>query len=354
MLDTSKMFIGLVVLISICSFAAGTLKYVPPSQSKCRQCSARELQAGRSVRGGRKFFGDCCNTGPTCTCGTEGTAAVSSRNDDIDDLFRIMGGLDTGVNQYPWMAGLIRSDWNTRIWCGATLVAAEFVVTTAYCLRKDNFTNEALPLDPSLLTVVLGEHDTDSETETDIRKEVGVSKIIMNPTYNPRYSRNSRIGDIAVLKLDEAVDLEVYTPVCLPAYTDTWTDGQAGLVTGWGLDIESDSFTESPTLERVEVDIQTLATCDAAYTADGANPGSIGTGNVCAGLTGSRPCYYDVGGPLTTMEGNQHKLVGAVSGGICNLPPLGPVPSTFTDVAIYRRWLDDTFSVEGGATFCSN
>ena len=67
------------------------------------------------------------------------------------------------------------------------------------------------------------------------------------------------------------------------------------------------------------MDIQTLATCDAAYTADGANPGSIGTGNVCAGLPGSRPCYYDVGGPLTTMEGNQHKLVGAVSSGICQI-----------------------------------
>ena len=31
---------------------------------------------------------------------------------------------------------------------------------------------------------------------------------------------------LLVLKLDEAVDLEVYTPVCLPAYTDTWTDGK--------------------------------------------------------------------------------------------------------------------------------
>ena len=31
---------------------------------------------------------------------------------------------------------------------------------------------------------------------------------------------------IAVLKLDETVDLNVYTPICLPATTDTWEAGK--------------------------------------------------------------------------------------------------------------------------------
>ena len=31
---------------------------------------------------------------------------------------------------------------------------------------------------------------------------------------------------IAVLKLDETVDLNVYTPICLPAMTDTWAAGK--------------------------------------------------------------------------------------------------------------------------------
>jgi len=345
MLDTSKMFIGLVVLISICSFAAGTLKYVPPSQSKCRQCSARELQAGRSVRGGRTFFGNCCNTGPKCTCGTEGTAGRSSRNDDIDDPNRIIGGVETGVNQYPWMAGVIRSDrhpFSPLLTCGATLVAAEFVITAASCLTD----RSGVPILPSEVTVVLGEHDTASDTETNIRKVVGVSKIIINPINNP----SSYIGDIAVLKLDEAVDLEVYTPVCLPELTATWMDGQEALITGWGALRITPALLVTK-LREVAVNIQTQATCAATHTAGG-YPDFVRAGMVCAGETRKKACIYDEGGPLTTVDGTQHVLVGTLAGTF-NFCTWNGLPSVFTDSVTYRSWLDQTFSAEGGATFCS-
>jgi len=349
------MLISLSVLIAICSLASGTLRYVPPSQSQCRQCSARELQAGRSVRGGRTFFGNCCNTGPTCTCGKEGTATRSSRNDDIDNPNRIIGGEETGVNQYPWMAGVIRSDIQSApndFLCGGALVAAEFVVTAALCVHSSRG-----PLPPSEITVVLGEHDTASDTETDIRKEVSVSKIIMSPIYAS--SRFTPIGDIAVLKLDEAVDLEVYTPICLPELTATWMDGQEALVTGWGLrdlSVTQETVTQAQKLQRVAVNIQTQATCDVTFTAAGGSPDRIRQGMVCAGEASKEACFGDEGGPLSRVDGTQHVLVGTLSTSPCSVNPSIPapgLPSIFTDTVTYRRWLDETFSAEGGATFCS-
>jgi len=273
-------------------------------------------------------------------------AGYGYRNDDDGD--RIVGGVETGINEYPWMAGLVLTRESTQIRCGASLVASQFVVTAAHCVGPPILPAVLLPGE---IFVVLGEHDIDSTTETTLRKVVGVSKIIISPIWNP----SARIGDIAVLKLEEAVNLEVYTPICLPELTATWMDGQDGLVTGWGLDIQSGSFVEPTKLQEVDAPIQTQATCDAAFTAAG-GVGIIGTGMICAGITGSQPCFGDSGGPLTTMEGTQHVLVGTVSFGSCSTDPSapGPIPGVFTDVAIYRRWLDETFSGEGGATFCSN
>jgi len=275
-------------------------------------------------------------------------ASYGYRNKD-DQGDRIVGGVETGINEYPWMAGLVETRESTSFFCGAILVASQFVVTAAHCVGPPSSPAVLLPGE---VFVVLGEHDTASTTETNLRKVVGVSKVIVSPIWNPF----SQIGDLAVLKLEEAVDLEVYTPICLPAFTDTWMDGQNGLVTGWGAAIVSGNFVQPTKLQEVEAPIQTRDTCEAAFTAVGAPPGLVSTGMVCAGITGMQPCFGDSGGPLTTREENQHKLVGTVSFGICSNDPSqpGPVPGVFTDVAVYRRWLDETFSEEGGATFCNS
>ena len=75
-------------------------------------------------------------------------------------------------------------------------------------------------------------------------------------------------------------------------------------------------------LQEVDAPIQTQDTCSAAFAALGyySIPGfpPVAIGMVCAGITGMQPCFGDSGGPLTTREENQHKLVGTVSFGICS------------------------------------
>ena len=56
---------------------------------------------------------------------------------------------------------------------------------------------------------------------------VRIADIITHPQYNTRTSQN----DIALLKLAESVDLNIYSPACLPAQGTDFT-GQKGWVYG--------------------------------------------------------------------------------------------------------------------------
>ena len=73
-----------------------------------------------------------------------------------------------------------------------------------------------------------GEHDRSSTAESIIpRKLVPVAKII----YHPDYYNITRGDDITMIKLSNAVDLNVYTAACLSNYGDDFT-GMIGMVYG--------------------------------------------------------------------------------------------------------------------------
>ena len=48
-----------------------------------------------------------------------------------------------------------------------------------------------------------------------IRKVLSVTKVLVHPKYDDQFSRPKY--DIALIKVAQEVDLQVYTPVCLPS-----------------------------------------------------------------------------------------------------------------------------------------
>lgn len=127
-----------------------------------------------------------------------------------------MGGVETHVNEYPWMVSLL---YNNRFFCGGSLINNRYVLTAAHCttFNKDR------------LTVVFLDHDrsTSLETKSFTRKVLAIKK---HASYGQGVSFNN---DIALLQLDSEVDVGDRTllkPVCLPTPGKSFT-GHTGKIT---------------------------------------------------------------------------------------------------------------------------
>lgn len=129
---------------------------------------------------------------------------------------RIVGGQETEVHQYPWVAMLL---YGGRFYCAGSLLNDQFLLTASHCVygfRKER------------ISVRLLEHD---------RKMSHLQKIdrkVAEVTTHPKYNARNYDNDIAVIKLDEPVEFnEVLHPVCMPTPGRSFK-GETGIVTGWG------------------------------------------------------------------------------------------------------------------------
>jgi len=268
--------------------------------------------------------GEGASAAPGCKCGVKKTR-------------RIVGGQETEVNEYPWMSALAFAV-NGEFFCGGTLIGTQWVVTASHCLFRN--TDGTDPLVAEDINIVLGEHDTAADDESLIpRKSVKVSRIITHENYNAENSDN----DVALLKLAEPVDLDIYTPACVAQTGDTFI-GQNAWVYGWGATSFGGIYPDK--LKEVEVKIVSEEVCKVAMEGY-----DITEGMLCAGGVGGEDgCQGDSGGPLTVDVDGQHTLVGDVSwGNGCGLEGQYGV---YAETAFYRGWIDKNIQDNGGAEYC--
>merc|ERR1712106_372141 len=269
------------------------------------------------------------------TTSSSGASASAGCKCGIKRTSRIVGGTETEVNKYPWMAAITDSQENQ--FCGGTLIASQWILTAAHCMFKDSAGTQ--PQTAAEIRIVLGEHDMLDSFESKIPKKImEVSQIINHPSYNAETSNN----DIALLKLSEEVDLNVYTPSCVANTGDTF-EGQKAWVYGWGT--TSSGGISSDKLLEVEVPVVSNAVCTTAMQQE------ITDDMLCAGGQFNKDgCQGDSGGPLTVDVSGKHVLIGDVSfGNGCGLEGQYGV---YGDVAYFRTWVDSTVSSNGGAKYC--
>ena len=104
-----------------------------------------------------------------------------------------------------------------RIKSGGSLIASQWVLTAARDVFRV-FNNDDL----YSIKVILGEDDISTRKDSKIiRKEIKVEKIIPHEDYVGE--KTTEENDIALLKLSEKVNLNIYTPICLPNVDDDFT-----------------------------------------------------------------------------------------------------------------------------------
>ncbi|XP_055371671.1 trypsin-7-like [Condylostylus longicornis] len=244
---------------------------------------------------------------------------------------RIVGGFAVRYNKYPWIAQLT---YNSRFFCGGSLINDKFVLTAAHCTTGFKANN---------LGVRLLQFDRNAAS-TGIHR--AVKQIIAHPNYNTRTLDN----DIALLELSHTVPLNGATrPVCLPDAQHTF-DYQDAIVAGWGLTVEQGQV--SSILREVTVPVISNNDCKKTKYGNMITENMLCAGDVKKG--GKDACQGDSGGPLiapskSNGRTNAFALAGVVSYGYgC---AKANAPGVYARVTKYLPWILQNTQ---NSCYCSN
>jgi len=295
----------------------------------------------------RDFVSECeanSTISASCECGL---AQRSSR---------IVGGVETEVNEYPWQARLLTQLQTGQQLCGGSLVSSQWVLTAAHCTQGEAG-------NPDNIAVYLGEHDQSTTVPTSV--QFGVSQVINHPNYQLVGEMRIPVYDFSLLKLASPVDfaaLPAIRPICLPSDTSLDYAGLTATVTGFGA--TSYGGVGSDTLLEAEVVVLSNADClsdNYNYSAALAAVVEAGYGELleqsleqmmCAAFPGKDACQGDSGGPLVTAgsgdgvtSGQNYELIGVVSTGIGCADP--SYPGVYARVTKQLEWINQYITSPG-------
>ncbi|KAK9498406.1 hypothetical protein O3M35_003046 [Rhynocoris fuscipes] len=192
----------------------------------------------------------------------------------IDDGGIILTG---GINDIPYIVGVQIADTNEQEFgdfCTGTLISAQWIMTTAYCLRK-TFDNHTLKL-----------HF--------IKKHMNINYLIEDSKYilHPNYSVKPEVNDIALIKLNNALLLNETLQTILLDY-EVWPSNNATnkcYVTGF----HKNFYNNYNKIHKINVDInETILKCEQCFENDEENLFCIKTMN-----NNDTLCNGDFGAPL--------------------------------------------------------
>jgi len=143
------------------------------------------------------------------------------------------------------------------------LVASQWVLTAAHCVVDFEeylgiIGNHFFPWNDTMYLNL----NTTTHTGPLPRKLLQFSKSIPHPAYTRIIADN----DVALLKLSEPLDINIYTPLCLPCKNDNFL-GKKAWAMGWGLnDHINNAFSD--VLQEVSLSVVSNDKCNRQFEFD--------------------------------------------------------------------------------------
>ncbi|CAG9787309.1 unnamed protein product [Diatraea saccharalis] len=246
-----------------------------------------------------------------------------------NEASRIIGGVETAVNEFPWIA---RLSYFNKFYCGGMLINDRYILTAAHCVKGFMW---------FMIKVNLGEHERCNKTVRPVTRFV--SEMVSNDFTFVTFKH-----DIALLKMNERVIItDEVKPICLPHTDECTFTGVKAIAIGWGS--VSEERNHSCRLMEVEVPVLSNEACKSTNY----DSKMIADSMLCAGYPkkgGKDACQGDSGGPLCAeRKDKQYELLGVVSWGVgCGRPGY---PGVYTRVTKYLKWIKDN-AYQG--CYCTN
>ncbi|KAG7213954.1 hypothetical protein KM043_003147 [Ampulex compressa] len=234
-------------------------------------------------------------------------------------LTRIVGGEETGVNEYPMMVGLLEftEDGQERFLCGGTIISNRYILTAAHCVVKRNIESVIL---------LIGGHNITVGNKSNVAKYFKVEKFIIHPAYD----RSNNQNDIAIVKTADYISFSMEVgPACLPFEhsCDSFV-GSKVIALGWGL-LE---FTgrQPTTLQQTQLYVYPHSKCMEEVGAP--------EKTICTIGNRTDTCQMDSGGPIMFMDAYTEDLtlIAVIAWGISCA---SGYPSVNIKVGSYLEWI---------------
>ncbi len=240
----------------------------------------------------------------------------------------VVGGQYATEGQYPWIADLRTGGQH---FCGAALIAPQWVLTAAHCLDGMSASN---------ISVRLNTVNTVGPLNANGGEQRSVSQLFSHPQYNG----NITLGyDIGLIKLSQPITS--IAPISVVQTMDTANAYQTNApvkIAGWGLE-NPNAFFGPDRMKWVNSKVYDFTTCSSlvplsnnifciGYTANEAQSGA-GAG--------------DSGGPAWRINNGSNEIIGLVSGGVLAATAVD-TPGWFTKVALYRDWMTSVMGAPVG------